>query len=181
MRSPIALTGTPGTGKSAVAARLARRFRVIEVADLAERRGAARRVRGELEVDLVRLRRSLRRPSAWEGAEVVVGHLAHLLPLREVIVLRCHPLELVERLRAADRGTARERTENAIAEVLDVVLVEAIRSRRRVVEVDTSGRSIAAVARDVARFVARRGRPSYGRVDWLSDPRVTAHLLDPAR
>lgn len=178
VKVPLALTGTPGTGKSSVTSLLAPRIRSTEVATLAIRCGAARWTEGGLEVDLSRLRSALRRPSAWGEVDLVVGHLAHLLPVRDVLVLRCHPEELVRRLRLARRGNARDRRENYAAEALDVILWEAIRPRRRVWEVDTTGRSLAEVAREVERRLRRKGRSSYGRIDWLADPRVTAHLLD---
>ncbi len=182
MPGPIALTGTPGTGKSAVAARLAARWRVREVGDLALELASGRR-RGprSIEVDLERLGRRLRSGAALADVDIVVGHLAHLLPIRDVVVLRCHPVELERRLRQARRGTAAERRENFVVEATDAVLREALARRRRVWEVDSSGRPVAEVARAVARRVAHRGAPSYGRVDWLRDPAVTAHLLDRPR
>ncbi|MGI0071424.1 MAG: AAA family ATPase [Thermoplasmata archaeon] len=181
MPGAVALTGTPGTGKSAVAAALAPTLRAIEVADLAARFGAARRVRGGVEVDVPALRRRLRRAGALRRVDLVVGHLAHLLPIRDAVVLRCHPAELERRLRAARRGSAAERRGNVIAEATDVVLFEAAGPGRRVWEIDTTGRSVAAVAREVRRRLRVRGRSKYGRVDWLADARVTAHLLDRPR
>ena len=181
MPRPVALTGTPGTGKSSVAARLPPRWRAIEVGDLARRLGVARGRGRSVEVDLVRMRRAFEWGALGSSYEVVVGHLAHLLPVRDVIVLRCHPLELERRLAGAHRGTARSRRENAEAEATDVVLIESLRARRRVWEIDTTGRSVAAVARAVARRLAARGRSRTGTVDWLADPAVTAHLLDRPR
>jgi len=108
----------------------------------------------------------------------VVGHLAHLLPIRDTIVLRCHPRELARRLARARRGTPREKNENLVAEATDVILLEAIGRGRRIWEVDTTGRSVDSVARDVRRRIRRRGPPSYGKVDWLSDRWVSEHLLD---
>jgi adenylate kinase len=175
---PLALTGTPGTGKSRVARELEGTLASVEVSDLAVRLGAGRRLRNGVAVDLPRLRRALARRGAWGDAELVVGHLAHLLPVRDVIVLRCRPTELERRLVRAHRGTPRERFDNFVAEATDVILFEALAGRRRVWEVDTTGRSVAAVAREVARRVRVRGAPRYGSVRWLADARVTAHLLD---
>jgi adenylate kinase len=178
---PVALTGTPGTGKSTVAMALAPGLRSVEVADLARKSGAGRSIPDGMEVDVARLSRSLRTPASLEGIDLVVGHLAHLLPLRDVVVLRCHPAELERRLLQAGRGRAGDRRENVQAEATDVVLLEAVRPGHRVWEVDTSQRSVESVAREVARRVRTRGRSSYGHVDWLGDPAVTAHLLDPPR
>jgi adenylate kinase len=177
----VALSGTPGTGKSAVAAALRRRWTSIEVGDLAVAVGAGRRVAGGVEVDLPRLRRRLANGTVLDGIDFVAGHLAHLLPLRGVVLLRCHPAELELRLSRARRGSPSDRRENATAEATDVLLVEAVRSGRTVWEVDTTGRTVASVAREVERRARLRGRSSYGRVRWLEDPTVTAHLLDPPR
>ena len=173
----VALTGTPGTGKSAVGARLRRRWRTEEVADLALRLGAGRRLRRGVEVDLVRLSRRLRVAPDRTLPVVVVGHLAHLLPVSDVVVLRCHPVELARRLGRARRGNAGDRRANVEAEATDVVLVEALSLGRRVWEVDTTGRSVESVARRVAAIVRSRRRPAVGAVDWLSDPAVTDYLL----
>jgi adenylate kinase len=176
-RRPVALTGTPGTGKSSVTRRLSG-LRAVEVANLASAWGLARRCAGGLEVDLAGLQRRGRRRGAFGKVDVVVGHLAHLLPLRDVIVLRCRPDELDRRLRRARRGSPAERRENVEAEATDVVLLEAIRPGRRIWEVDSTGRHLTDVTRDVERRIRRRGPSDYGTVDWLADPRVTAHLLD---
>ncbi|MFZ0699149.1 MAG: AAA family ATPase [Thermoplasmata archaeon] len=170
------MTGTPGTGKSTVARRLAPRFRSIEIGELALRLGVGRRSgRRSSTVDLARLARKLRR--APPPVDLVVGHLAHLLPIRDTIVLRCNPLELERRLARARRGSARDRAENVIAEATDAILFEAIRAGRRVWEIDTTGLDPDAVARRVAWRIAHRGRSGYGRVDWLADPAVTEELL----
>lgn len=178
---PVALSGTPGTGKSLVSSYLPRDWTAVEVAALA-RPGDRRAPPGApVPVDLatVRAAESRRRPA--DRPNVYVGHLAHFLPCRDVVVLRCHPLELAHRLARSGRGTATDRRENVAAEATDVVLVEALSLRRRVWEVDTSGRPARAVARQVARLVRQRPAPSYGRVDWLADRRVTDYLLRPAR
>jgi adenylate kinase len=112
-----------------------------------------------------------------DAPTVVVGHLAHLLPIRDAVILRCQPVELARRLRRARRGSPADRRANVEAEATDVVLVEALSLKRRVWEVDTSGRSLSAVAREVAAVVDQRRRPHSGSIDWLSDASVTDYLL----
>ena len=176
----VALTGTPGTGKTTVAARLATSFRVVEVSELARQCGSARRDGKGWVVDLpatARAWRDRRTPTA----DLVVGHVAHLLPIRDVIVLRCHPRELLRRLARTRRGTPAERGANLVCEATDLILVEAVSLGRRVWEVDTTGRTPEDVAREVLERMHRRGPPAYGRVDWLSDAWVGKHLLDYSR
>jgi adenylate kinase len=174
----VALTGTPGTGKTAVSRLLSARWTVREVAELARDLGAGRRKGRVVRVDLEKLRRALdrepdRRPN------VLVGHLAHLLPVDGVVVLRCHPVELDRRLTRGRRGSRATRQSNFVVEAVDLVLDEALRRRVPVWEVDTSDRAPRAVARTVERILQGLVPPSRAHVDWLSDPRVTAHLLRP--
>jgi len=177
--TPVALTGTPGTGKSAVGQRLAADRPVVEVADLAIRERCGRRAGRSVLVDLTALSRRVVKPGTLVPGTVVVGHLSHLLPIRDAVVLRCRPDVLVRRLRAARRGSAAHRRENYLAEALDVVRLEADRLGRRVWEVDTTGRTVGSVAREVEALIARRPSGRSRRVRWLADPRVAAHLLDP--
>jgi adenylate kinase len=174
--SKIGLTGTPGTGKTTIRRLLSPRWKGLEVAELARLTGAGRRRGGTLSVDLPRLRRRARGTAEFQSADLLVGHLAHFLPLRDVIVLRCHPIELERRLRRAHRGTSEDRAANVVAEATDVILVEALRLRRRIWEVDTSHLSPSHVAAEVDRLLRRRGAPSYGAIDWLADRAVTEHL-----
>lgn len=177
----IALSGTPGTGKTSVARRLARSVSTREVGDLAVDLGAGRRRGRSVDVSLAALGRRLERLRPSDPPTVVVGHLSHLLPIRDALVLRCHPIELDRRLRRARRGRRDDRRANVEAEATDVVLVEALSLGRRVWEIDTTGRSVAAVAREVLEVVRhRRGRRAPS-VDWLADPRVTDYLIRPTR
>lgn len=170
MARVVALTGTPGTGKSSVAALLsAPPFSIptVEVGDL-ERRQAPSPPRTPVVVDLrgaARVVRSLRKGAS--GTTVLVGHLSHLLPVHDVLLLRCRPSELARRLRA--RGLAeRWVEENREAELLDVVLHEALRLRRRVFELDTTDLSPREVALWADRALRGKVPAGGGKVDWLA-------------
>jgi adenylate kinase len=171
----VALTGTPGTGKSRVASELGDEFPAIEIGPLGERFCAARRDREEWEVDVPKLCDQVRRHPTQE--RLWVGHISHLLPVRAAIVLRCHPIELWKRLENSPHpGARRYRSENAIAEALSLITGEALRPGRRVWEVDTTGRSVSQVARDVARLLRERPPSLYGEIDWLREREVTDRL-----
>lgn len=173
----VALTGTPGTGKSSVGRIVARRLLVREVGELALERGCGRAVpRDGVEVDLPCLSRSLRREGRRGPRRILVGHLSHLFPVDGVVVLRCHPLELERRLKRR-RSPSEERNENLLAEVTDRILIEALGRHRRVWEIDTTARRPADVAREVERTVANGPPARFGRVDWLADRGVSEQLL----
>jgi len=173
----VALTGTPGTGKTSVARALAPRWRSVELGEWAVSVGAGRKIRDGFEVDLERLSRLLRRPEVAAPGPILVGHLAHLLPVHTVVVLRCHPERLRERLDRDERGSAADRKANYVSEAIDLVLLEALRPGRKVYEIDTTDRTVAQVARLVARRLEDGGRSEFGIVDWLSDPVVTEHVM----
>ncbi|MCI4319562.1 MAG: adenylate kinase [Thermoplasmata archaeon] len=174
----VALTGSPGTGKTASAARLPARIAHAEVSDLAVRELGAARDRGAVTVDVPRLGRWIASHPPVGGPTLVVGHLSHLLPIPEVLLLRCHPAELARRLRNRRRLTSAERRENLGAEATDVILFEARGPGRRIWEIDTTELTPAQVGRRITSLIDRPPAPTRRFVDWLADPAVTEHLLD---
>lgn len=167
----IALTGTPGTGKTTVAALLP--FRVIDINSIV-RAGLNLGVdplRGCLEADMGALAELLRKEtgSQEETGEITIleGHFSHRFA-DWAIVLRLAPAMLRERLLA--RGYSEEKIrENLEAEALDVILVEAVESCSRVDEIDTTNRSPEEVADLVKRIIKGEMRLPPGQVDWLVD------------
>jgi adenylate kinase len=182
----VALTGTPGTGKTTVADHLTDEATVVHLNDVIRERDLTERTdedRGTLVVDLDRVAEWLAENATGEGTTLAESHLAHLFDADRVVALRCHPEELTERLERREDGAdhdppkspemvARSAAENAEAEVLDVVLAEAVdrHGPDSVYEVDTTGRDPADVAADVRAVLRGERGPSAGTVDftgWL--------------
>jgi adenylate kinase len=162
----VALTGTPGTGKTTVADLLADEFPVVHLNDAIREHGLHDGTdpdRDSLVADLDAVR-------AWLGDRegIVDSHLAHYLEADAAVVLRCRPDRLEARLRERGESAASAR-ENAESEALDVVLSEAVDrfGRDAVYEVDTTDRTPAAVADDVRAAVAGDREPSAGTVDFV--------------
>jgi adenylate kinase len=164
----VALTGTPGTGKTSAAAELG--CPVVALNDVVRREGLWTERDGERDS----LVADLDAVAAWLAEEtpgadhVVESHLAHLVPADRTVVLRCRPDRLRERLtaRGADEP---EVAENAESEALDVVLSAAVekQGRESVYEVDTTDLTpdeVAAAGEDV---LDGRRAPSAGTVDFL--------------
>ena len=174
----IALTGTPGTGKSAVASELRLLGEpVVELNRLAAAHnllGPCDRKRHTREVRLDRLRSLLNMEPPAKERVFLEGHFSHLLNVERIIVLRCSPPVLRKRL--ARRGyPIKKIRENSLAEALDAITTEAVArlGKRRVFEIDTTRRKAPSVALEVLKL-ARRGfspAPKYrpGRVDWSAD------------
>ncbi len=169
----VAITGTPGTGKTSVAAEI--RSRGYEVVDLGKHirehglLGELDEARDTREVDLDLLNDSLEEYRSGEGVVFMEGHLSHFMDCRSIVVLRCHPDVLAGRLRA--RGYSEEKVrENVQSEVLDVILCEATESDIPVHEVDCTSASIKDTADEILSIASGEGEGHPpGSVDWSSE------------
>jgi len=164
----VAVTGTPGTGKTTAVSLVETDLAVIHANDVIREEGLYTEVdegRGSLVADLDALRDWLDEREA-EGS-LVESHLAHHLDPDRVVVLRCRPDLLESRLR--ERGESEGKaSENAEAEAIDLVLSEAVSAVgiENVYEIDTTERAPEAVAREVERVLAGEREPSAGAVDY---------------
>ncbi len=174
----MALTGTPGTGKSAVGRALSRGgFNVISLNEEAARAGlmgARDRRRGSFEVDVGALDRAVRARAAGLSKRdpvILEGHLAHLLTVDRAVVLRCPPALLARRLRR--RGWAERKVrENVCAEAVGVIVTEAVSrlGRACVFELSTAGAAPSRGAFAVERIAGGDGaRHRAGRIDYLEE------------
>lgn len=162
----IALTGTPGTGKTTVAGLVP--YRVIDINSLVKggMNVGTDPDRGCLEADMDALNVHL---SGLDSDETLIleGHFSHHFADWS-IVLRLSPAALRPRLEA--RGYKESKIiENLEAEALDVILVEAVEKCSRVDEIDTTGKSAAEVAKIVTELIQGLQRLPPGHVDWFTD------------
>ena len=158
------ITGTPGTGKSAVADELEKRgYRVVHANETA----GAYALEKDDERDSVVIDEE-RWADEFEPVEgIVEGHLVHLLPCDRMVVLRCRPDVLVSRLEG--RGYSVEKiSENAEAEAIDLILVETldIHDGSKVLEIDTTSLKIEECADLIEDFIRGKIPSSYGSIDW---------------
>ncbi|ELZ71729.1 putative nucleotide kinase [Haloferax prahovense DSM 18310] len=164
----VVVTGTPGTGKTTATERVADDLDldVVHLNRLVKDEGLwteRDEERDTLVVDLDAARDEL---GDWDG--LVESHLAHHFEADRVVVLRCRPDILEQRL--LDRGEAETKArENRESEALDVILGEAVEfhGEDSVYEIDTTERDPDAVADDIAAVVAGEREPSAGTVDFI--------------
>ncbi len=162
----VAVTGTPGTGKSTATARLSDEYDVIHLNERIKTNDELWTERDPerdtLVADLDAVAEHL---GDWEG--VLDSHLGHHFDADRVVVLRCHP-DVVER-RLIERGeSAATATENAESEALDGILSEAVAAYglENVYEIDTTDRDPAAVAEAIRAAIDGEREPTAGTVDF---------------
>jgi adenylate kinase len=199
----VAVTGTPGTGKTTATGLLADRegfdLDVVHLNDIVREHDLTEstdEARDSLVVDLDAVREFL--ATEYGDDLLVESHLAHLLDADRVVVLRAHPERIEARLRErgesaasatenapsseSPRALTRKARENAESEALDVVLSEAIDQHGpdAVYEIDTTDRDPAAVADAIAAVVRGEREPSAGEVDF-TDYLIGEEAPAPAR
>ncbi len=153
----LAITGTPGTGKTSVCKALG--HEIMDLNSVIEEQGfytGIDRERGCLIADLDKLEEYVQQRHEQQQQQeqkrlIIEGHLAHLLSPEVAIVLRANPSVLAERLK--QKGFPPQKIkENVEAETLDVILAEAVELCENVYEVDTSVKrveEVAAVVREI--------------------------------
>jgi adenylate kinase len=168
----IALTGTPGTGKTTVAGLLPCRKIDINALVKAGLNLGRDGVRGCLDADMQGLAERLDQmeaEQAWpfDAPVILEGHFSHHFAER-AIVLRLAPSQLALRLQSRGYSEAKIR-ENLEAEALDVILVEAVEMCGQVDEIDTTGKSPQEVASIAEQLIKGVLSLPPGQVDWLDD------------
>jgi len=169
----LALTGSPGTGKSTVSSLLGDFGYCIEtVESLAEELGCieeADPVDGARPIDVEEM--LIKLESSWEEepgeATIIDGHLSHLLPVDGLVILRCRPTELRERL--VRRSYSIQKIEDNVDwEILGGAWTEN-RGSVPTMEFDTSTERAEAIVKEIMEWVADDFKPRrpLNPIDWV--------------
>ncbi|MFH1623064.1 MAG: adenylate kinase family protein [Candidatus Aenigmatarchaeota archaeon] len=182
----LAISGTPGTGKTSVAEALIRKlnatvkkrtgkYRLVKLNSLAKKAKAQVGYdsrRHSTIIGITRLRAALKELTGRHANIVMEGHFAHLLPADLVVILRCDPMALEKRLKEKYDWPTKV-TENAEAELMGVITDEALPMHKvgTVFEVDTTKRTAEETADILRRIVEGDERTrlenAVGRIDWM--------------
>ncbi|MEM5804422.1 MAG: adenylate kinase family protein [Candidatus Aenigmatarchaeota archaeon] len=163
----IAVTGTPGTGKTVAARLLARRLgcELLELnREIVKRKmySSYDRKRRTFVADMAKVRAFVRQYAKGRACLIVDSHLSHDLKADKVIVLRCRPDVLAKRLKARGWPVAKVR-ENVEAEMFGVISEEA-----RGYEIDTTRLTPRRAAAEMERVLKTKGK-GYKRIDWVEE------------
>ena len=167
----LGITGTPGTGKKSISPMVAKRLgtRSMSLNELAKSYGLVNRSSGA--VDAQKLREKLQRDLS--GNAVVYGHLLpYAVPataVSKVVVLRCEPGVLKERLRIRGYGPQKI-VENVEAELIGIVSSDAYDAygNGKTWEVDTTRASLGETVAAVLMIAESNPLPP-PRIDWTID------------
>lgn len=175
----IALTGTPGTGKTSVSEILQRKgFEIIDFNKVACEKNfliGKDEKRDSNIIDIDRFNSYVKLNYTGKDIIFIEGHLAHLLKsVNKVFVLRRHPKELRKNL--SNKGWNKQKIkENVEAEILDIILCEAldIHPKSNIFEINTSSKSLDDVASSILEIINYKFKNikkyKIGKIDWSEE------------
>lgn len=163
----VAVTGTPGTGKTTAVDAVDTDLDVVHLNDVIKREELTTghdEDRDTLVADIDALDDWL----ADRDDVLFESHLAHLFDADRIVVLRCRPDKLEDRL--TERGESPDSAaENAESEALDLILSETVNrhGEESVYEIDTTDRSPESVADAIEAVLTGEREPSAGTVSFV--------------
>lgn len=175
----VALSGSPGTGKSSASLLLEeRKYRVLSLNELAINEHftvGIDKERNSKIIDIERLDSYINKHYQTEDVIIIEGHSSHLLKsVDKVILLRCHPKQL--KIRLKEKGWDQNKIkENVEAETIDVILCEAVEIHREenIFEIDTTHMKKENIASAIIEIVNGNFQPikkyNIGNIDWSEE------------
>ena len=174
----LAISGSPGVGKSTVSSLLEGfGYHIETVEGLAEEFGCIEDVDprdGARPIDVEKLQKKLE--VAWEerpkSQTVIDGHLSHLLGVDCVVILRCRPEELRERL-AGRSYPSKKIDENVDWEILGGPWAE-MEGGKPIIEFDTSCERSESIVAAIIQWASDDFKPRSPRnpIDWVGKGEV---------
>jgi adenylate kinase len=175
----VALTGTPGTGKTAVALVLTKKgHHVVHLHRFAQRNncivGRDKKRKTQL-VDVDVLNKCIEQEYTTTDVVLFEGHISHLLPcMDKIVILRCHPTQLKHRLEKK-KWSAKKIKENVDAETLDVILCETVQRHplNNIFEINTTQKTVTDVSLGIQSIIQGNFEPIkdyiVGQIDWSEE------------
>ena len=159
----LAITGTPGVGKSTVASVLAKRknANLISITEIIKKIPCSYDKKRKTKiVDIKRLQKEVNK-KIKPGLNIIDGHLSHLLKNDLTVLLRTNPIELRKRLKRK-RWSEKKINENVEAEILGIISSEI----KKCIEIDTSKKTVENVVKEIEKALNNLSCKKKKRIDW---------------
>jgi len=175
----VALSGTPGTGKTSVSILLQDLgYEVISLNEIAFKKdfinGFDKKRKSNL-LDIKKINNYIKNNFKNDNIVFVEGHASHFLKCaKKVIILRCKPEKLIKRLTKKGWNEGKI-NENIDAEILDIILCEAVELHDEddIFEINTSKKTINSVLKAIIEIVENEFKPikkyNIGKIDWSEE------------
>lgn len=174
MSNIIFISGTPCTGKTTISEVLSEKlnWNLVKINDFAISNNLVLGIdeeKGYKIIDIENLNTSLQNIISKEENLIVEGHLSHLcFGADKMIVLRCRPEILEERLSARNYSSSKIR-ENLEAEAMGVCSAEAyeIYNRGNLFELDVSDLSVIEIVSILLDVISGEKTLNFGEIDFM--------------
>lgn len=186
----MAITGTPGVGKSTVSKALVEKlmenykWKSQNVIDIKYINITKMVIENKLYIekdkdmdsyviDFQKLNNYINNDSLNNEKNLIIidGHVSHLLDVDYIVVLRCNPEILKNRLKKRNYSENKV-NENVEGEILDICLIESLERFQKdnilVYEIDTTNRDTDSIVYEIIEAINNK-RVKYGVVNWLED------------
>ena len=175
----IAITGTPGTGKTSVAKKLfIDGYNIIDLKKIAFENnfllGTDKKRKTEI-IDIKKLDRFILKNYMKKEIFFAEGHISHLLKsIDKIILLRRNPEKLRKNLENRDWNKEKI-NENIESEILDIILCEAVEIQKseNIFEIDTTDKTINDVVSIIKDLLKKEFKNikkyKIGKIDWSED------------
>lgn len=172
----IALSGTPGCGKTATAKILKSRWLCIDLNKIIKKKklySGYDKNRKTYIADMKKVESFVKRFAEERNKNIIFdSHLSHLLSPKLIdiaIILRCEPLVLAKRLKKK-RWNKNKIKENCEAELIGVISFEAKQKKhKRICEIDTTRLTPSQIAKAIEKIIKYKNKKYSKQIDWLAN------------
>lgn len=163
----IAVTGTPGVGKTTIAKLLAKKLKMkyINLNGLAKKINAYLGYDKNLKAKIVNISKLKKEIKKLKGNYVLDSHYSHFFDVDLVIILRCRPDILLKRLKQRYKKNKLKIKENIDAEILGVITTEVLNARKKFFEIDVSGKTEKEILDEILIKIKRKNKEKI--IDWV--------------